>query len=305
MLRRFHAGLSMLWIPFTLLAAFTQALRNAQQKQLSHEVNALGVTLARFIWALPLALLYLALLYAREPAELPQFTGRFVLAVIGAAFAQIFATALMVLLFQRRSYAAGVGLAKSEALLAAVLGSIFFGAMLGPVGWLGVMVGSVAVWMMKGRSEPGSLDLSTLLLGLSSGLCFALTTLWVRDACHQLSLPFMHTAAWALVWTIGIQVAALTGWLALRDRQTLVKLWERPSLVFRISLSSSVASLCWFTAVNLEDVGLVKTLGQVEVFFTLLLSHHWLREQVSRREKLGLVLIVVSAILVILPALSI
>ncbi|MFD2838001.1 hypothetical protein ACFS3C_19780 [Azotobacter vinelandii] len=57
----------MLWIPFTLLAAFTQALRNAQQKQLSHEVNALGVTLARFIWALPLAVLYLALLYASTP----------------------------------------------------------------------------------------------------------------------------------------------------------------------------------------------------------------------------------------------
>ncbi len=59
----------MLWIPFTLLAAFTQALRNAQQKQLSREVNALGVTLARFIWALPLAVIYLALLYLIEPAE--------------------------------------------------------------------------------------------------------------------------------------------------------------------------------------------------------------------------------------------
>ncbi len=294
----------MLWIPFTLLAAFTQALRNAQQKQLSREVNALGVTLARFIWALPLAVIYLALLYLIEPAELPQFSGRFVFDATAAAFAQILATALMVLLFQRRSYAAGVGLAKSEALLAAVLGSVFFGALLGPLGWLGVGVGSAAVWLMKGRSTPGSLDLSTLLLGLGSGLCFALTTLWVRDACHQLSLPFMHTAAWALVWTISIQVAALTGWLALRERQTLVKLWQRPSLVFRISLSSSVASLCWFTAVNLQDVGLVKTLGQIEVFFTLLLSQHWLKEQVSRREKIGLLLIVISAMLVVLPALS-
>ncbi|HYQ37954.1 MAG TPA: EamA family transporter [Pseudomonas sp.] len=292
----------MLWIPFTLLAAFTQALRNAQQKQLSREVNALGVTLARFIWALPLAVLYLVLLYVSTPAELPHFNGRFVFAVTSGAFAQILATTLMVLLFQRRSYAAGVGLAKSEALLAAALGAVFFGAQFGPLGWLGIGIGSLAVWLMKGRSAPGSLDLSTLLLGLGSGLCFALTTLWVRDACHQLSLPFMHTAAWALVWTISIQVAALTGWLALRDRQTLVKLWRRPSLVFRISLSSSVASLCWFTAVNLEDVGLVKTLGQVEVFFTLLLSQHWLKEQVSRREKLGLLLIVVSALLVVLPA---
>ncbi len=292
----------MLWIPFTLCAAFTQALRNAQQKQLSVEVNALGVTLARFIWALPLALGYLALLYAIEPNPWPHFNAHFVLAATGGALAQIIATALMVVLFQRRSYAAGVGLAKSEALLAALLGVLFFGARLGAVGWLGVWVGAMAVWLMRGRGAPGSTDFSTLVIGLASGLGFALTTLWVRDACHQLNLSFMHTAVWVLVWTIALQVTVLTGWLLLRDRATLVQLWQRPALVFRISLSSSIASLCWFTAVNLEDVGLVKTLGQVEVFFTLLLSHHWLKEQVSNRERLGLLLILLSAVLVIWPS---
>lgn len=293
----------MLWIPFTLAAAFTQALRNAQQKQLSREVNAVGVTLARFIWALPLAASYLALLYAITPTDIPQFSNRFIFDVSAAAISQILATALMVLLFQRRSYTAGVGLAKSEALLAAMLGSMFFGALLGPIGWLGIAVGAAAVWLLKGRSKPGSLDLTTLLVGLGSGLCFALTTLWVRDACHQLDLPFLHTAAWVLVWTISIQVAVLVGWLLLRDRPTLLKVWQRPALVFRISLSSSIASLCWFTAVNLEEVALVKTLGQIEVFFTLLLSQHWLKERVSSRERLGLLLIVTSAVLVIAPSL--
>lgn len=293
----------MLWIPFTLCAAFTQALRNAQQKQLSVEVNALGVTLARFIWALPLALIYLWGLYQVQPAELPHFSGHFVLSAAGAALAQIVATALMVMLFQRRSYATGVGLAKSEALLAALLGVAFFGVTLGPIGWFGILVGSVAVWLMRGQSSGESLELSTLVIGLASGLCFALTTLWVRYACHQLQLPFMHTAAWVLVWTIGIQVLVLVAWLLWRDPETLVKLWKRPSLVFRISLSSSLASLCWFTAVNLEDVALVKTLGQIEVLFTLMLSHHWLRERVSRRDQLGLVLILLSAVLVVLPSL--
>lgn len=293
----------MLWIPFTLLAAFTQALRNAQQKQLSADVSAIGVTLARFIWAMPLAGLYLLLLHLTIPSELPHFNGRFVFAVMAAAFAQIVATILMVLLFQRRSYAVGVGLAKSEALLAAILGVAFFGTQLGLLGWLGILVGAIAVWLMKGKSKPDSTDLSTLLLGLASGLCFALTTLWVRDACHQLTLPFMHTAAWALLWTIGIQVTSLVTWLALRDPGTLAKLWHRPSLVLRISLSSSIASLCWFTAVNLENVGLVKTLGQIEVFFTLLLSQHWLKEQVSGRDRLGLLLIIISAVLVIWPSL--
>lgn len=293
----------MLWIPFTLMAAFTQALRNAQQKQLSVEVNAIGVTLARFIWALPLALLYLAVLHLILPAQLPTFTTRFIASISAAAVSQIIATTLMVMLFQRRSYAAGVGLAKSEALLAAMLGVVFFGVILGPVGWLGIAAGSLAIWLMKGKSQPGTLDITTLLLGLGSGLCFALTTLWVRDACHQLPLPFMHSAAWALVWSISIQVILLVSWLVWRDRTTLQKLLQRPSLVFRISLTSSIASLCWFTAVNLEDVALVKTLGQIEVLFTLFLSRHWLKEQVSRRDKAGLLLILAGAVLVIWPSL--
>lgn len=292
----------MLWIPITLVAAFSQSLRNAQQKQLSLEVNAIGVTLARFIWALPLAALYLSFLYLIEPAELPRFNQIFIIEVTAAALSQIIATALMVLLFQRRSYATGVGLAKSEALLAGIVGSLFFGAVLGPLGWLGVAVGSAAVWLLKGRSRPGSVDLTTLTLGLVCGLTFAMTTLLIRDAGQHLTLPYTHTAAWALLWTISVQVSILVGWLALRDRATLRRLWQRPSLVFRISLTSVIASACWFTAVNLEEAGLVKTLGQIEVLFTLLLSKHLLKERVSRRDKIGLLLIGISAVLVVLPS---
>ncbi len=37
-----------LWIPFTLLAAFMQAMRNALQKQSKKDVPVMGVTLAVF-----------------------------------------------------------------------------------------------------------------------------------------------------------------------------------------------------------------------------------------------------------------
>ena len=49
----------MLWIFFTLFAAFMQSWRNAFQSFLSKEVKVAGVTLARFIWASPLAAIYL------------------------------------------------------------------------------------------------------------------------------------------------------------------------------------------------------------------------------------------------------
>ncbi|WP_262927285.1 DMT family transporter [Phytohalomonas tamaricis] len=287
------------WIFFTLGAAFMQAWRNAFQKQLSLDVGALGVTLARFLWAWPLAGGYLLILHAWQPVSLPHFSALFAFDIVAGALSQIIATMLMVRLFQRRSYAAGVGLAKSEALLAAILGVMFFGASLSPLGWLGVIIGAAAIWLMKGSRTPGIADGSTIVIGLASGMFFALTTLWVRHASHQLTdLPFLHASAWVLFFTITTQLVVLLTWLGWRDRTTLVRVYRRPKLVFCISLASCLASIGWFTAVNLEHVALVKTLGQIEVFFTLLISHHWLREKITGRDRWGLLLIVISALCV-------
>ena len=59
--------MAMSWILFTLMAAFMQAWRNAFQKQLSTTVDIWGVTLARFIFGLPLAIIYIQGLYVFSP----------------------------------------------------------------------------------------------------------------------------------------------------------------------------------------------------------------------------------------------
>jgi drug/metabolite transporter (DMT)-like permease len=124
-------------------------------------------------------------------------------------------------------------------------------------------------------TNPGALrDVSfgTLLTGLGSGLAFALTTLWVREASLLLGLPFLYSAAWVLLCVIATQTLMLLAWLLLREPYTLIVLWQRPKLVFAISLFSCIGSLGWFTAMSLETVALVKTLGQIEVLFTLMIS---------------------------------
>jgi len=108
------------------MAAFMQAWRNAFQKQLSTTVDVYGVTLARFIFALPLALLYISCLYHFQPVtDSVHFNLRFAIYVLIAALSQIAATALMVQLFKQKNYAIGVGLAKSEAVLAAIIAVVF------------------------------------------------------------------------------------------------------------------------------------------------------------------------------------
>ncbi|WP_432695503.1 EamA family transporter [Marinobacterium sp. YM272] len=289
-----------LWIPFTLFAALMQSWRNAFQSRLSKEISTAGVTLARFLWASPLAALYLALLYYFDPAPVPHFETGFVVTVLVAAVSQILATALMVMLFRLRNYAIGVGLAKSEAVIAAALGALFFAAPLTLLGWVGVFIGALAVWLMGNTGAIRELPLKTVVTGLGSGLCFALTTLWVREASLMLDLSFPHSAAWVLLWVISAQTLILLVWLALREPATLGELWRRPKMVMLTSLFSCLGSLGWFTAMSLETVALVKTLGQVEVLFTLAISAGWFREKLGQRDLLGIGLIVAGAMCVIL-----
>ncbi|MCL1141385.1 DMT family transporter [Shewanella gaetbuli] len=287
-----------MWIAFTVLAAFMQAWRNAFQSQLSKDVNVAGVTLARFIWAGPIALVYLIGLYCWQPVSAPQFNGNLLMFVVGASLMQILATGLMVKLFKMKNFAVGAGLAKSEALVAAILGMLFFGTQLDLIGWIGVVIGGVAIMLLSTVQGIKQLSLKTVLLGLACGGAFALTSLWVREASLQLTLPYTHSAAWVLFAVISLQTLILTTYLWFYDKLTLQALFQRPKLTLLISVCSCIGSIGWFTAMSLQAVPYVKTLGQIEVFFMLLISHFWLKQQVKINDMLGLILIAIAAVLV-------
>ena len=281
------------------MATFLQAWRNAFQSKLGETVKVAGVTLARFIWAGPIAAVYLSVLYYVEPTYIPSFNSTYFYYVLGASGMQIIATALMVNLFKMNNFAVGAGLAKSEAIVAAVLGMLFFGTTLSLLGWLGVIIGGLAVFIMSAAKGFKGLSLTTIVMGLACGSAFALTSLWVREASLQLNLGFPYSAAWVLLMVISIQTVILLVYLLLTDRATLTALWRRPKLTILISVSSCLGSIGWFSAMSLQNVPYVKTLGQVEIFFTLLISTYWLKQKVQIKDAFGLALIAVAAVLVI------
>ncbi|MEG2443748.1 MULTISPECIES: DMT family transporter [Acinetobacter] len=289
------------WILFTLMAAFMQAWRNAFQKQLSTTVDVYGVTLARFIFALPLALIYISCLYHFQPVtDSVHFNLRFAIYVLIAALSQIAATALMVQLFKQKNYAIGVGLAKSEAVLAAIIAVVFLSDHLSLLGWFGVAVGGFAVFLMSKGRDFSDFSVQTLCIGIGSGLCFAITSLLVREASLELdNLPFIHRAAWVLLMVIGTQCFLLLMYLGIFRRATLWAMWQRIGLTFRVSLCSFLASLGWFSAMSMQSVPIVKTLGQVEIIFSMLISAYFFKEKLARAEHLGIVLVVIAAFLVI------
>ena len=48
-----------LWIPLTIAAAFFQNIRSAMQKHLKGKLSTLGASYVRFVYAWPIALVYL------------------------------------------------------------------------------------------------------------------------------------------------------------------------------------------------------------------------------------------------------
>ncbi|WP_122902451.1 DMT family transporter [Acinetobacter sp. B51(2017)] len=291
----------MIWILFTLMAAFMQAWRNAFQKQLSSSVDVYGVTLARFLFAVPLAIAYLTWIYHAHPVHaVVHFNVPFALYIVIAAVSQIAATVFMVQLFKQKNYAIGVGLAKSEAILAAIIAVIFLSEPLSLYAWFGVLLGGIAVFLLSSGRHLKDLSVPTLSIGIASGLCFAITSLLVREASLELNmLPHLHRAAWVLFWVISFQCISMLLYLGLFSRQTLYALWQRLGLTLKVSLCSFLASLGWFSAMSLQSVAIVKTLGQIEILFSLLISMFFFKEKLARRDHWGLLLVVIAAILVI------
>lgn len=291
----------MTWIFLTIFAAFMQSWRNALQSKLSATVSVAGVTLARFIVASPIAALYLFALYQYQDAALPDFNLAIIGYIVGASIVQIVATGLMVKLFKMNNFAVGAGLAKSEALMAAILGVMFFGSALSLLGWIGVFIGAIAVLLLSGIANVKHFNLGTALLGLACGTSFALSSSWIREASLNSGLTFPHSAAWVLVLTISLQTLMLCVYIALKERDTFNKMWHHKGTTTAVSVCSCLGSIGWFSAMSLQHVAYVKTLGQIEVFFTIMVSILWLKQPLKRQDTAGLVLIALAAILVMLP----
>ena len=76
-------------------------------------------------------------------------------------------------------------------------------------------------------------------------------------------------------------------------------MWQKIGLTFKVSVCSFLASLGWFTAMSMQSVAIVKTLGQIEILFSLLISVYFFKEKLAKTEHIGLFLVVIAAILVI------
>jgi drug/metabolite transporter (DMT)-like permease len=139
------------------------------------------------------------------------------------------------------------------------------------------------------------------LAGLGAGFLFALTTVFIKLANQALTGPSLFVRAlFVLVVTNTLQIVMQGGFLALREPRELRKAFTTWRSSAWVGTLSALGSACWFTAFALAPIGLVRSVGQIEIVFTLTFSRFYLKETLKTGEIAGLVLVVAGVLLIVL-----
>jgi drug/metabolite transporter (DMT)-like permease len=149
--------------------------------------------------------------------------------------------------------------------------------------------------VMRATAQPAA------LCGIAAGSCFGLTSIAIRAANQELGAadPVLG-ALCTLVVTNAMQTVMQGGWLLLREPASLGAVFRNWRNAAPVGLLSALGSACWFTGFALAPVALVRSVGQVEILFTLAFGRWYLKEPLKTRDVIGALLIVLSVVLVIL-----
>lgn len=297
------------WIALTVWAALAQTLRNTAQRSLTAALGTLGATLVRFLYGLPFALAWLALVLQWQAAPLPAPGWAFLGWVTLGAVAQIAATAFLLAAMEARSFALGVAYSKTELLQIAVFGLAFLGDPLSGPAILAVACGTLGVLLLS-PADPqrplaalaAGLATRPALLGLASGMGFAFAAIGYRGAALALEGFYLLAAATALAAAQIIQTLLLGGWLLARNPRVVAetfRLW-RTSLF--AGFMGAAASVGWFSAFALQPAAHVRTLGLVELVFSYAVSRKLFRERLTRLEFAGMGLLALGIAVISLSA---
>src|SRR5580704_13102992 len=107
---------SWLWALFTVIAAFSQTVRNAAQRQLTATLGTVGATHVRFLFGFPFALIFLAGVLIATGSAFPSPPLVFWPWTVVGAGAQIVATATMLATMSSRSFVVTIAYIKTEAI---------------------------------------------------------------------------------------------------------------------------------------------------------------------------------------------
>jgi len=294
------------WVFITFFAALMQTARTSLQKSLIKHLPTEIITWIRFIFGLPFVILYIVILQSIG-LQFPSPSEIFIVYCLFAGLFQIIGTILLVSLFSHRNFAVSTAYSKTEAIQVAIIGSILFQKYLSIASSIAIILGMFGVVLISSSQQ--SIQLPTLLnglkhksvlIGIASGTSFAFDALLIREAILLLNNdnPLTNAAITLLVILI-LNIIQLGTWILYKNKKMFHGIsiyWKRSILV---GITSAIGSIAWFTAFALTQAAYVKTVGQIELLFSIFVTQKIFKEGISRIEIISILFIVSSIVLLI------
>lgn len=299
------ASANWVWQALTVCAALFQVARNASQRTLSERISSVGATYVRFLFGLPVALVWLAILlpFLAEPIANP---GRFMGWCLVGGITQILGNACLLMAMRERSFMLSVAYSKTEAVQAALIGIVVLGEALRLGVSVALVIATTGVMLITlGRRDvktPGimtALRSRGALFGILCGALFGLSATTYRAAALSTEADPFVGAGYTLFAVLAIQTLLMTFYLLATDRSVFPAVLRTAKLAAFSGVMGGLASLCWFTAMALHNIADVRALGLVEMLFSYLASRRIYRDRIGGAELLGSIFIGGSALALI------
>ncbi len=298
------------WIWVTIIAAISQSLRTAQQKNLRESLGVLGASYVRFSYAIPFAWAWIAFYSFFYDQPLPSINLEYIFWITIAGLMQIIFTVLLITLFSHRSFAAGIAFSKTEVLMAAIFEAMILGYFVSFEVGFAILLGVLAVFLLTlSKSE---ISLSNLLsalwtrqtaLGLGSGAFLGFCTVAFRAATDSLEgSDLLMKASMTGGVAVLIQSVIMGLWLWFKARVELIKSFKAWRRAYLVGFFGAVTTACWFYAFSANAVAPVRALGQIELLIALGISFFFFKERPSKKEVFAVSLLTVSIMIVLLKA---
>jgi drug/metabolite transporter (DMT)-like permease len=296
------------WIWVTIVAAISQSLRTAQQKNLKESLGNLGASYVRFSYAIPFAWAWIAFYSYFYNQPLPSINLQYLFWITIAGIMQIIFTVLLITLFSHRSFAASVAFSKTEVLMAAIFEAIILGYFVSFGVGLAILLGVLAVFLLSlSKSNIGFSNLLKSLwsrqtaIGLGSGAFLGFCTVAFRAATDSLEgTDLVMKASLTGGIAVLIQSAIMGIWLWVKAPDQLIRSFSEWRRAYLVGVFGAITTACWFYAFSANAVAPVRAVGQIELLIVLGISFFFFKERPSNKEVFAVLLLAASIIMVLM-----
>lgn len=293
-----------LWVIATIAAAAVQTIRFMLQKRLKGlGLSTGGATFSRFLFAVPLACAGVAVLMVMRGYALPPLGPVFWGFAAAGGVAQIIATFCTVALFSERSFAVGIAFTKTETVQVALFSAVFLAEAVSGMGIVAILIGLAGVLLLSRPPEgwvAGKIFNRATVLGLMAGALFGASAIGYRGATLEVAnADPLFRAMLTLACVTAFQTFVMVLWLRWREAGELTRVLAAWRAVLPVGVTGVLGSLGWFTAFALQNAAYVRSVGQVELIFSILVSMLVFGEKPKPREVMGMGLLALSIILIV------